>query len=163
MEKVSFAAGCFWGVEHAFKQLAGVTKTTCGYQGGQSENPTYEDICKKETGHAEVVLVEYDPEVISFSRLLEAFFFMHNPTELNRQGPDVGTQYRSAIFPTTDDQTAMSMDKIRSLGPTVVTTIEEFDKFFDAETYHQHYLAKNPGGYCHIGLDVFKKLKEGSF
>jgi methionine-S-sulfoxide reductase len=163
MEKVSFAAGCFWGVEHAFKQLAGVLKTTCGYQGGQSLNPTYEDICRKDTGHAEVVLVEFDPSIISFDRLLDAFFFMHNPTELNRQGPDVGTQYRSSIFPTTDEQGSISLDKIKSLGPTVVTQIEEWDTFFDAESNHQHYLAKNPGGYCHIGLDVFKKLKEGSF
>jgi peptide-methionine (S)-S-oxide reductase len=163
MEKVSFAAGCFWGVEHAFLQLAGVSKTTCGYQGGQSQNPTYEDICHKDTGHAEVVLVEFNPATISFDRLLDAFFFMHDATQLNRQGPDVGTQYRSSIFPTTDEQTSKSLDKINFLGKSIVTQIEDFDTFYDAESNHQHYLAKNPGGYCHIGLDVFKKLKEGSF
>ncbi|MBK24793.1 MAG: peptide-methionine (S)-S-oxide reductase [Halobacteriovorax sp.] len=163
MEKVSFAAGCFWGVEHAFKQIPGVLNTTCGYQGGQTTDPTYEDICKKETGHAEVVLVEFDSKIISFERLLDAFFFMHNPTELNRQGPDVGTQYRSAIFPTTEEQRELSQKRIESMGPTVVTTIEEFDQFFDAETYHQKYLDKNPDGYCHIGLNVFKALKSGNY
>lgn len=162
MEKVSFGAGCFWGVEQAFKQVEGVIKTTCGYQGGNTDKPTYEDICRKETGHAEVVLVEYNPEVISFSRLLDAFFFMHDPTQLNKQGPDVGTQYRSAIFPTTDEQKDLSKERIESI-PNAVTTIEDFSTFFDAETYHQHYLDKNPGGYCHIGFDVFSKLKSGNY
>ena len=163
MERVSFAAGCFWGVEHAFKQLQGVAKTTCGYQGGATDSPSYEDICRKETGHAEVVLVEYNPETISFDRLLDAFFFMHDPTQLNRQGPDVGTQYRSAIFPTSEEQRATAEAKIKQLGDSIVTTLEEFGEFFDAETYHQHYLDKNPGGYCHIGLYVFSKLKSGNF
>ncbi len=163
MEKVSFGAGCFWGVEHAFKQLSGVSKTTCGYQGGQTDNPSYEDICRKETGHAEVVLVEFDSNAISFDRLLDAFFFMHNPTELNRQGPDVGSQYRSVIFPTTDEQKQISQNRIESLGPTIVTTIEEFGPFYDAETYHQKYLDKNPGGYCHIGPHVFQALKSGNY
>lgn len=163
METVSFGAGCFWGVEHAFKQLDGVSKTTCGYQGGQTDAPTYEDICHKETGHAEVVLVEFDPEVISFSRLMDAFFFMHDPTQLNRQGPDVGTQYRSTIFPTTEEQRTEAQLRIQSLGEKVVTRIEEFNDFFDAETYHQQYLDKNPSGYCHIGLDVFEKLRSGKF
>jgi len=163
VEKVSFGAGCFWGVEHAFKQLAGVTDTTCGYQGGKSTDPSYEDICQKETGHAEVVLVEFNPEIISFERLLDAFFYMHDSTQLNRQGPDLGSQYRSVIFPATGSQREASLLRISNMSKTTVTSIEDFKDFFEAETYHQEYLDKNPGGYCHIGLDVFNNLKMGKF
>lgn len=163
MEKVSFGAGCFWGVEHAFKQLDGVKNTTCGYQGGETPDPTYEEICKKITGHAEVVLVEFDSEVISLERILDAFFYMHDATQLNRQGPDVGSQYRSVIFPSTEEQKQIIQERLSSMGPKIVTSIENFDRFYDAENYHQHYLDKNPGGYCHIGLEVFNNLKRGDY
>lgn len=163
MEKVSFGAGCFWGVEHAFKQIEGVLNTTCGYQGGKTLDPSYEDICKKNTGHAEVVLVEFDPSKINLKRLLDAFFFMHDATQLNKQGPDVGTQYRSVVFPTTEEQKVLVTDRLTKMDKNIVTTIEDFGEFYDAETYHQKYLDKNPGGYCHIGLDIFNKLKYGDY
>lgn len=167
LEKISLGAGCFWGVEHAFKQLDGVSETKVGYQGGPGPNPTYEEVCKKETGHAEVVLVTFDNEIVSLERVLDAFFFMHDPTQLNRQGPDVGSQYRSVIFPTSSEQREKIEDYIETIAKNryegrLVTTIEE-GEFFDAELYHQDYLDQNPGGYCHIGLDVFMKIKQGTF
>lgn len=167
MDTISFGGGCFWGVEHAFKQLEGVQKTTVGYQGGDKSNPTYEEVCSKKTGHAEVVLVEFDPQIISLERLLDAFFFMHDPTQLNRQGPDVGSQYRSVIFATHDLQEKKIRDYfseklVPKYGERLVTTLEK-GEFFDAEDFHQMYLVNNPGGYCHIGFDVFQKLKTGLF
>jgi peptide-methionine (S)-S-oxide reductase len=164
---IGFGAGCFWGVEHAFKQLDGVVKTEVGYQGGSSENPTYEEVCGKETGHAEVVQVTFDPSVVTLDRLLDAFFFMHDPTQLNRQGPDVGPQYRSVIFPSHDIMERQVSEYIeftakKKFGEALVTTIEKAP-FFSAENFHQDYLANNPGGYCHIGLDVFQKLRQGLF
>jgi peptide-methionine (S)-S-oxide reductase len=167
MDKVSFGGGCFWGVEHAFKQLDGVINTVVGYQGGSKVDPTYEEVCSKETGHAEVVLVEYDPQVLTLERLLDAFFYMHDPTQLNRQGPDVGSQYRSVIFPTHDLQEKRINDYFKEkllpkFGERLVTTIEK-GEFFNAEDFHQLYLANNPGGYCHIGFDIFLKLKTGQF
>jgi peptide-methionine (S)-S-oxide reductase len=168
-EVLSFGAGCFWGVEHAFKQLEGVLETRVGYQGGEKENPSYPEVCAKTTGHAEVVEVTFDNEVISLERLLDAFFFMHDPTQLNKQGPDVGPQYRSALFPTNDLQTQkikVYMEKLKAMNKfskDIVTTIEEGTPFYSAEDDHQDYLANNPGGYCHIGFDVFQKLKMGTF
>lgn len=167
LETIGFGAGCFWGVEHAFKQLEGVEKTEVGYQGGTSSEPTYEEVCGKETGHAEVVQVTYDPEVISLERLMDAFFFMHDPTQLNRQGPDVGPQYRSVIFPNHDIMEKkvreyMETTAKEKYGEALVTTIEK-GPFYSAENFHQDYLVNNPGGYCHIGFDVFQKLKQGLF
>ena len=165
LERISFGAGCFWGVEHAFKQVEGVVSTVCGYQGGHLDNPTYEQICQKLSGHAEVVLVEFDNSRLSFQRLLDAFFFMHDPSQLDRQGPDVGPQYRSAIFPTTELQVETAENYIKDLRKKiqVVTTIEIDKKFYSAEALHQNYLDNTPGGYCHIGLDVFNKLKNNQF
>lgn len=167
MERASFAAGCFWGVEHAFKQLPGVIETEVGYQGGGSSAPTYEEVCRKDTGHAEAVLVKFDPNILSYDRLLDAFFFMHNPTEFNRQGPDVGPQYRSAIFPMSYEQKTTAIAKIEKMKDKytlpVVTTIEEDCPFHSAEELHQNYLQNNPNGYCHIGFDIFSKLKQGLF
>lgn len=164
---ISFGAGCFWGVEHAFKQLEGVIKTEVGYQGGTTEAPTYEEVCSKQTGHAEVVQVTYDSRTISLERLLDAFFFMHDPTQLNRQGPDVGPQYRSVIFPAdeTAQMTVVEYLKTKAkqrYGDSLVTTVES-GVFHSAENFHQDYLINNPGGYCHIGFDIFQKLKQGAF
>lgn len=166
-QTISFGAGCFWGVEHAFKQVNGVLKTIVGYQGGEVENPDYKQVCTKTTGHAEVVQVTFDPQIVSLKRMLDAFFFMHDPTQLNRQGPDVGSQYRSCIFPTNEEQTTLIKNYIEEFcrpryGERFVTTLEE-GKFYDAETYHQDYLVNNPSGYCHIGLDVFQKLKTDNY
>ena len=166
MEKSSFAAGCFWGVEHAFKQIEGVVRTEVGYQGGESSITTYEQVCSGKTGHAEVVEVTFEPNIVSYERLLEAFMFMHNPSELNRQGPDVGTQYRSALFPSNPKQKSEASDFINKLkvsGKTIETTIEVSHLFISGENKHQDFLDINPGGYCHIGLDTFMKLKKGEF
>ena len=166
MEKSSFAAGCFWGVEHAFKQVAGVSKTEVGYQGGDSQTTNYQEVCSGGSGHAEAVLVSFDPSIVSYDRLLDAFFMMHDPTQLNRQGPDVGTQYRSALFPIGDEQHKVAVSKIAKLkarGLSVATTIEHKEHFISAEDKHQDYLEATPGGYCHIGFDVFSKLKKGEF
>ena len=166
MEKSSFAAGCFWGVEHAFKQIEGVVRTEVGYQGGESSITTYEQVCSGQTGHAEAVEVTFDPSIVTYQRLLKAFMFMHNPSELNRQGPDVGTQYRSALFPENSQQESEAtefIDKLKASGQTIATTIEKSDNFISGENKHQDYLDINPGGYCHIGLDTFMKLKKGEF
>lgn len=148
MEKASFAAGCFWGVEEAFAKIPGVEKTTVGYTGGHLQNPSYEQVCSDTSGHAEAVLVEYNPEVISFDQLLEAFWGLHDPTQLNRQGPDSGSQYRSAIFYTSEDQhkTALnSMQKLEQSGKyshPIVTKIVPATEFYRAEDYHQKYFEK---------------------
>lgn len=164
---LSFGGGCFWGVEHAFKQLEGVLNTEVGYQGGTTENPSYPEVCSKTTGHCEVVKISFDSEVISLERILDAFFFMHDPSQLNRQGPDVGSQYRSAIFPSDDIQAKKVEEYLinfkDNFNGEVVTTIETNQIFYPAEENHQDYLMLNPGGYCHIGFDVFQKLKMGQF
>ncbi len=167
MKVCGFAAGCYWGVEHAFKMLDGVVDTKVGFQGGRSPDPTYKEVCSTDTGHAEVVRVTYDESIISLSRLLDAFFFMHDPTQLNKQGPDVGTQYRSALFPEDEEQATVMVKYIESIKARytrpIVTTIEKEFPFYSAEEMHQDYLLNNPGGYCHIGLEIFAKLKQGLF
>lgn len=167
MKECGFAAGCYWGVEHAFKMLDGVVDTAVGFQGGHVADPSYKEVCETDTGHAEVVRVTYDESVITLERLLDAFFFMHDPTQLNKQGPDVGSQYRSALFPEDEDQAQTMLgyiEKIKSkYDLPVVTTIERGCPFYSAENMHQDYLANNPGGYCHIGLDIFAKLKQGLY
>ncbi len=143
-----FGAGCFWGVEYAFRKVEGVVEAECGYAGGSTENPTYEQVCTGRTGHAEVVRVEYDPAVVSFEALLEAFFGMHKPTELNRQGPDIGTQYRSAIFYSDDAQREAAQkakaaeDASGKWNKPVVTQIAPAGPFYRAEEYHQRYFEK---------------------
>lgn len=155
-EKATFGAGCFWGVEAAFRQLAGVTSTAAGYEGGTLENPTYEDVCTDETGHAEVVQVEFDPAKISYETLLDTFWNNHDPTTLNRQGPDVGTQYRSAIFYHSWDQqraAEASRDQMAKSGRfkrPIVTEIVPVGTFYPAEEYHQQYLEKRGLASCHI-------------
>jgi len=156
MAKAIFAAGCFWGVEAAFRQLPGVISTRVGYTGGDFANPTYKDVCTDRTGHAEAVEVEYDPTKLSYEQLLETFWENHDPTQLNRQGPDWGTQYRSAIFFTTPEQEAaakaskVALEKSHRYGKTIVTQIVPASTFFQAEDYHQQYLEKKGLASCHI-------------
>ena len=156
LQKATFAAGCFWGVEAAFRQVQGVKSTTVGYTGGSFENPTYRDVCSGRTGHAEAVEVEYDPSVVSYEELLNVFWENHDPTTLNRQGPDVGTQYRSAIFYHTPEQEAAaraSKERLESGGRyrnRIVTEIKPATPFYRAEEYHQQYLEKRGLAHCNI-------------
>jgi peptide-methionine (S)-S-oxide reductase len=156
MAIATFGAGCFWGVEETFRKVPGVTKTEVGYMGGTLENPTYEDVCTDRTGHAEVVQIEYDPEQVSYSDLLDVFWNNHNPTTLNRQGPDVGTQYRSVIFYHTEEQRQLAeaskekMDKSGRWKNPIVTEITPASTFWRAEEYHQRYLQKRGLDTCHI-------------
>ena len=150
--KATFGAGCFWGVEAAFRQLDGVTKTEVGYEGGTLENPTYEDVCSHTTGHAEVVQVTYDPDRISYEQLLEVFWAKHDPTQLNRQGWDIGDQYRSVILFEDDEQREVALrskaqEQTRHAKP-VVTQIEPASTFYVAEDYHQQYLEKRGRSSC---------------
>ena len=151
MEKATFGAGCFWGVEAQFRQVKGVTSATVGYSGGAMEDPSYEDVCSGKTGHAEVVEVIFDAETISYDQLLDVFWSIHDPTTLNRQGPDVGSQYRSAIFTHDSGQVAAaraSKERLQSsAGNTreIVTEITPATAFYRAEDYHQQYLKKARG------------------
>jgi peptide-methionine (S)-S-oxide reductase len=155
-EKATFGAGCFWGVEESFRRLPGVISTAVGYAGGTKDNPSYEDVCSDETGHAEVVQVEFDPAKISYDQLLDVFWANHNPTTPNRQGPDVGTQYRSVIFYHSPEQKAAAEKSKQRLAAggkfnrPIVTQIEPAPKFWLAEDYHQQYLAKRGQSHCAI-------------
>ena len=153
---IYFGAGCFWGVEAEFRQLEGVLSTSVGYMGGTLENPTYEEVCTDLTGHAEVVEVEYDPSKLQYKDLLEIFFALHDPTQLNRQGPDVGTQYRSVIFYENEDDKSVSKDFMDSISTKytkpIVTSLEKKTKYYVAEEYHQKYLEKRGLSSCHSGL-----------
>lgn len=153
-EKAIFGAGCFWGVEEAFRTLPGVLETRVGYAGGQTENPDYESVCHRETGHAEVVEVTFDGEQIAYDQLLQVFFDIHDPTQLNRQGPDIGTQYRSVIFTQSQQQKEMAKSAIQTAQTQhekpVVTRIEDAPTFWEAEDYHQKYLLKRGRGSCFI-------------
>lgn len=156
MEKAAFGAGCFWGVEATFRKIPGVKEVTSGYMGGRTENPTYKNVCYDDTGHAEVVLVEYDPAETDYNTLLDTFWRCHNPTQLNRQGPDVGDQYRSVIFTYNDDQAAAARASKSALQQSgkwkdpVVTEISPAPTFYKAEEYHQRYLEKQGRDSCHI-------------
>ncbi len=155
-EKASFGAGCFWGVEATFRELDGVVEALSGYQGGHTPEPTYKDVCTDHTGHAEVVEVEYDPAKISYDKLLDVFWSEHDPTQVNRQGPDVGTQYRSVIFfysPEQEQAARASKAKLEASGrfkKPIATQIEPAPTFHRAEEYHQQYLAKRGLRHCHI-------------
>ncbi len=154
MQKAIFAAGCFWGVQFYFDQVPGVKSSIVGYTGGHVENPTYEQVCTHLTGHAEAVLIEYDPKEVTYETLLKQFFRMHDPTQLNRQGPDVGDSYRSAIYFFEDDQKALIDKVIKEVQPnfkqTIVTQVAKAGPFYDAEDYHQKYTEKTGRGMCHI-------------
>ncbi|MHC4185355.1 MAG: peptide-methionine (S)-S-oxide reductase MsrA [Planctomycetota bacterium] len=155
-EKATFAAGCFWGVEAAFRQVKGVISTTVGYTGGHFENPTYRDVCSDRTGHAEAVEAIYDPRQVSYEQLLEVFWNIHNPTTPNRQGPDVGSQYRSAIFYHSESQlkaaesSKESLEKSRRFRRPIVTQITPASIFYRAEEYHQRYLEKQGRASCRL-------------
>ncbi len=169
-DTATFGTGCFWCTEAIFKELEGVVSVTSGYSGGTVANPTYKEVCTGETGHAECVQIVYDPEKISFDELLEVFWQVHDPTTLNRQGADVGTQYRSAIFFHNEMQKQKAekykaeLDKSGAFDKPIVTEITRFDKFYPAEDYHQDYYAnnKNSNPYCSIvirpKLDKFEKV-----
>jgi len=157
MAKATFAAGCFWGVEATFRQIPGVISTRVGYTGGEFKNPTYKDVCTDRTGHAEAVEVEYDPAKVSYEQLLNVFWENHDPTQLNRQGPDFGTQYRSAIFfhsPEQEQAARTSKEKVEKshrFNRPIVTQIMPVTTFYEAEDYHQQYLEKRGLASCHIG------------
>ncbi len=165
MEKAAFGAGCFWGVEKVFGDIPGVVSTQVGYTGGKLKNPSYEQVCSSDTGHAEAIEITYDPSKISYEDLLEAFWTHHDPTTKNRQGNDVGTQYRSVIFYYTPEQKAAAektkrlLDRAGIYRDNIVTEVEPMDTFYRAEEYHQKYLKKNPLGYCHLLLQP-KKVRE---
>ncbi|KXH76983.1 MAG: peptide methionine sulfoxide reductase [Candidatus Thorarchaeota archaeon SMTZ-45] len=157
METTTFGSGCFWCTEAIFQQLKGVSSVVSGYSGGHVKNPTYEQVTTGRTGHAEVCQIQFDPEQISFEELLEVFFNTHDPTTLNRQGNDIGTQYRSVIFYHTEEQRKAAesvkdkLDKSRTWKNPIVTEIVPFDLFYPAEDYHQNYYKNNPNqGYCRV-------------
>lgn len=156
MQKATFAAGCFWGVEAEFRRVPGVTETQVGYTGGHTEHPVYKDVCGGVTGHAEAVEVEFDPQRVSFERLLEVFWGCHDPTQRDRQGPDVGSQYRSAIFVHSAEQEAAvkastaALESEGRFARPIVTQVAQASTFWRAEEYHQRYVEKHGGGGCSI-------------
>ena len=158
-EVALFGLGCFWGAERKFWQTPGVWVTAAGYAGGETPNPTYEEVCSGGTGHNEVVQVVFDPGVVSYAALLKVFFENHDPTQGMRQGNDIGTQYRSGIYTTSDGQARAAREALEAYGralsgrgyPAITTEIRPAPEFYYAEDYHQQYLAKNPGGYCGLG------------
>ncbi|PNX49170.1 MAG: peptide-methionine (S)-S-oxide reductase [Thermoplasmata archaeon M9B1D] len=149
MEKATFGAGCFWGVQKEFNKIKGVTNTTVGYMGGNLKNPTYKDVCTNKTSHIEVVQIEFDPKIVNYEKLLELFWKIHDPTQLNRQGPDIGTQYKSIIFYHNEKQKIIAekskekLQKSNKFKKPIVTEIKPLDIFYKAEEYHQNYLEKN--------------------
>ncbi|MBI2589876.1 peptide-methionine (S)-S-oxide reductase MsrA [Candidatus Berkelbacteria bacterium] len=157
-ELATFGGGCFWGTEAAFKKVPGVVETKVGYMGGAMEQPNYDDVLIDQTGHVEVVEVKFDSAKVSYGQLLELFWLIHDPTQGNRQGNDVGSQYRSVIFTHSDEQRAMAeaskqaLEQSKKYDRPITTTIEPAGRFWRAEEYHQNYLDTNPGGYCHVNL-----------
>ena len=153
-EKATFGAGCFWGVEARFREVPGVVDAAVGYEGGHMANPTYRDVCTDETGHAEVVELTFDPARVSYEELVRLFFQLHDPTQLNRQGPDWGTQYRSVVFYHSPEQKAtaerVKQEEQKKIRATIVTVIEPAQIFYRAEEYHQRYLEKRGVKSCHI-------------
>ncbi len=155
-ELATFGAGCFWGVEAAFRRIPGVKETAVGYSGGKTTSPTYKEVCTDRTGHAEVVQVEFDPPQVKFEELLTAFFDLHDPTQMNRQGPDVGTQYRSVVFAHTPEQARAAKAMIERLNESgafedeIATQVVPFEQFWRAEDYHQRYLEKRGLATCHL-------------
>jgi len=156
LEKATFGAGCFWGVEARFAEMPGVLDTAVGYEGGELEHPTYKEVCTDRTGHAEVVEVTFDPSRLPYETLLDAFFAMHDPTQVNRQGPDWGSQYRSVVFAQGEEQARQTRAKIAELNATgayrqpIATKVEAAKTFWKAEEYHQRYLEKRGMVSCHI-------------
>ena len=160
-KQIYLAGGCFWGTEAYFSMLKGVTNTLCGYANGKTENPTYEEVCGSDTGHAEAVMVEYDPSVISTEKLLTEFFRTIDPTTINRQGHDIGSQYRSGIYYSDEADAPVILnyvrDKQKGYARPIVTEAAPLLNFYPAEEYHQKYLDKNPNGYCHVDLGLIQE------
>ena len=164
-EVAVLAGGCFWGVEDGMSRLNGVVDVRSGYTGGHTDRPSYEDVCRGDTSHAEAVLVRFDPAVVSYETIVRRFFEIHDPTQLNRQGPDVGSQYRSAVFWLNEDQkkTAQKlMDELRSLGYDVVTALEPAGPFYEAEAWHQDFAQRTGRGACHMPVPRFERRADGS-
>ena len=153
LEKATFAAGCFWGIEAAFREIKGVTDVISGYIGGNTKNPTYEQVCSGKTGHAEAVEITFNPEIVSYKKLLEIFWKVHNPISLNRQGLDIGTNYRSAIFYHDEKQKQEAIESVKNaqkmFKDKIVTKITKASEFYKAEEYHQNYLKKTGRNICH--------------
>ncbi|HEY1962321.1 MAG TPA: peptide-methionine (S)-S-oxide reductase MsrA [Rhizomicrobium sp.] len=155
MEKATFGAGCFWGVEHFFREVPGVSAAVSGYAGGNVDHPTYKQVCTDRTGHAEVVEVTFDPAKVSYATLVDLFFKMHDPTQMNRQGPDIGSQYRSVIFARSPEQERIAREELAKAQASgryrrpIATSIEPEKPFWPAEDYHQRYFEKH-GGSCHV-------------
>ncbi|RUO41687.1 peptide-methionine (S)-S-oxide reductase [Pseudidiomarina aestuarii] len=167
-QQITLGGGCFWCIEGAFKQVRGVLKAQSGYAGGQQADPTYEQVCTGQTGHAEVVQITFDPQALTVREILEIFFALHDPTQVNRQGNDVGTQYRTSIFYQTDEQKQLAeeiiaeMEREQTWDAPIVTTVEPLEKFWPAEEYHDNYVERNPqNAYCqavvHPKLAKFKR------
>lgn len=155
-----FAAGCFWGVQYYFDQVPGVLRTVVGYTGGRTKDPTYEQVCHTDTGHAEAVYIEFNPHVVSYESLLKHFFRMHNPTQLNRQGPDIGSQYRSVIFYQDEEQETLAETAKREAqkqwDKPIVTRISKAKTFWEAEDYHQKFTERTGRGMCHVPYEPLK-------
>ena len=160
MKEIILAGGCFWGVEAYFQRLNGVEKTIVGYTDGKTENPSYKEVCSGETNHAEACKILYDEKIISLEKILEHFFRIIDPTSLNRQGHDIGTQYRTGVFYNSiEDKEIIEKfieNKKSEYSNPIVVDVKEEKRFWNAEEYHQNYLIKNPGGYCHVNLDIIK-------
>lgn len=161
MKKIILAGGCFWGAQAYFSQIDGVTRTTVGYANGDLKNPTYEQVCNNNTGHAEACFIEYNEKIISLSKLLELYWKIVDPTVSNRQGNDIGSQYRTGIYYYDEKDLEIINDSKKlqqqKYSKPIVTEIEVVENFYDAEEYHQKYLEKNPNGYCHITKELLKK------
>jgi peptide methionine sulfoxide reductase msrA/msrB len=161
LKEIYLAGGCFWGTDAYIKRVKGVYKTLCGYANGNTVNPSYEQVCRENTGHAETVKVTYDTRILSLNELLSEFFGIINPTTLNMQGGDMGEQYRTGIYYTNPDEKpvieAFVQSKQKDYNKPIVTEVEALDNFYEAEEYHQNYLDKNPNGYCHVDLSRYKR------
>ncbi len=161
--EIYLAGGCFWGVEEYFRRIPGVVELSVGYANGRTENPTYEEVCTKNTGYAETVKITYDPQQIALKTLLTQFFKIIDPLSLNRQGNDVGSQYRSGIYYSNEQDRNIAAEVIaeeqKKYSKKIATELKPLDNYYLAEDYHQNYLVKNPGGYCHINFDSLKELE----
>ena len=161
MKEIILAGGCFWGVEAYFQRLNGVIKTAVGYTDGVTENPNYKEVCSGTTNHAEACKIIYDENIITLEKILEHFFRIIDPTSLNRQGHDIGTQYRTGVYYKTEEDKEIIkkfiLDKAEKYSRPIVVDIKKEGRFWDAEEYHQNYLIKNPGGYCHVDLNLIKE------
>ena len=165
METATFGGGCFWGTEELFRQIKGVKETAVGYMGGEKEEPSYKEVCTDTTGHVEVVQVVFDPSETTYEKLLSVFWMAHHPTQANGQGNDIGTQYRPVIFYHSEEQKQKAEkskeEEQKKYSEPIATSVEPAGKFWRAEEYHQKYLVKNPGGYCHINVGaVLEKVQQ---